>query len=46
MRRYWYLSSIEEIAKDYSMSESKVKMSLLRSRKALKQVLKEEGIDL
>lgn len=46
MRRYWYLSSITDIAKAYSMSESKVKMSLLRSRKALKQVLKEEGIDL
>ena len=46
MRRYWYLSPIAEIAADYSMSESKVKMSLLRSRNALKQVLEEEGIDL
>ena len=46
MRRYWYLSPIAEIAADYSISESKVKMSLLRSRNALKQVLEEEGIDL
>lgn len=46
IRRYWYLSPIAEIAADYSMSESKVKMSLLRSRNALKQVLEEEGIDL
>lgn len=46
MRRYWYLSPVAEIAKDYSMSESKVKMSLLRSRKALKQMLKEYRIDL
>jgi RNA polymerase sigma-70 factor (ECF subfamily) len=46
MRRYWYLSPIAEIAADYSMSESKVKMSLFRSRNALKQVLEEEGIDL
>lgn len=37
MRRYWYLSPISEIAEDYSISESKVKMFLLRSRKALKQ---------
>jgi len=46
MRRYWYLSPVAEIAKDYSISESKVKMSLLRSRKALKQVLEKEGINL
>lgn len=46
MRRYWYLSPIAEIAADYSMSESKVKMSLLRSRNALKQVLEKEGVDL
>ena len=46
MRRYWYLSPIAEIAEDCSMSESKVKMSLFRSRKALKKALEEEGIDL
>lgn len=46
MRRYWYLSPIAEIASDYSMSESKVKMSLLRSRKELKQLLEKEGISL
>jgi RNA polymerase sigma-70 factor (ECF subfamily) len=46
MRRYWYLSSIAEIAADYSMSESKVKMSLYRSRNALKQVLEKEGVGL
>lgn len=46
MRRYWYLSSITEIAADYSMSESKVKMSLLRSRKAFQQMLENGGIGL
>lgn len=46
MRRYWYLSSISEIAADYSMSESKVKMSLFRSRNMLRQFLEEEGIVL
>lgn len=46
MRRYWYLSPIAEIAEDYSISESKVKMSLFRLRKALKQALEEEGVDL
>lgn len=46
MRRYWYLSPVKEIAADYSMSESKVKMILLRARKSLKQLLKDEGIGL
>ena len=46
LRRYWYLSSIQEIARDYEISESKVKMTLLRVRKKLKQVLEKEGIVL
>lgn len=46
MRRYWYLSSVKEIAADYSLGESKVKMSLLRSRKKLKEMLEKEGVYL
>ena len=46
MRRYWYLSSVAEIASDLAISESKVKMSLLRSRNELKQLLEKEGITL
>ncbi|MBQ8664134.1 MAG: sigma-70 family RNA polymerase sigma factor [Eubacterium sp.] len=46
MRRYWYLSSIKEIADDYELSESKVKMSLLRSRNQLKSLLEKEGVCL
>jgi len=46
MRRYWYMCSIKEIAEGYSISESKVKMSLLRSRNELKQLLEKEGFDL
>ena len=46
MRRYWYMNTIKEIAKGYSMSESKVKMSLFRSRNELKQLLEKEGFDL
>lgn len=44
MRRYWYLSPIKEIATEYSMSESKVKMSLLRSRSKLKAMFEKEGV--
>ena len=46
MRRYWYLSPVAEIASDLAISESKVKMSLLRSRNELKQLLEKEGITL
>lgn len=44
MRRYWYFSSVKEIAKDYGLTESKVKMSLMRTRSKLKQFLEKEGI--
>ena len=46
MRRYWYMSPIAEIAKSYSITQSKVKMSLLRSRNALKELLIKEGVAL
>ncbi len=46
MRRYWYLSSVKEIAEEYGLSESKVKMTLLRLRSKLKQTLEKEGIVL
>ncbi|MBQ8846490.1 MAG: RNA polymerase sigma factor, partial [Lachnospiraceae bacterium] len=46
VRRYWYLSSIGEIAEDFEISEGKVKMTLLRIRNKLKQTLEKEGIVL
>ncbi len=46
MQRYWYLRPVKDIAEDLAVSESKVKMSLLRSRNELKQLLEKEGIAL
>lgn len=46
LRRYWYISSIREIASDLGISESKVKTTLLRTRTALKEHLEKEGIAL
>lgn len=46
LRRYWYFLSIQEIAAGLGVSESKVKMSLLRSREALKARLEKEDISL
>ena len=44
IRRYWHLHSIAEIAAGFSMSESKVKSLLMRTRKKLKQHLTEGGL--
>lgn len=44
LRRYWYFSSTKEIAAEYGLSESKVKMVLHRMRKQLKALLEKEGI--
>ncbi|MDD2235225.1 MAG: RNA polymerase sigma factor [Desulfitobacteriaceae bacterium] len=46
VRRYWHLSAIKEIAKQYGMSESKVKSMLFRIRNELKEYLEKEGITL
>ena len=46
LQRYWYLHSVSEIAKEFSISESKVKMILLRVRGKLKQFLEKEGYSI
>ena len=46
VRRYWYMSTVKDIAADYGMSESKVKMRLLRMRNELKAHLEKEGINI
>ncbi len=46
LRRYWNLSPVKEIAAYYGISESKVKMLLMRTRNALKDYLEGEGIVL
>ena len=45
IRRYWYTSSVAEIADEYSMKESSVAMLLLRTRKKLKIHLQKEGFN-
>ena len=42
LKRYWYMQSISEIAGEMGLGESKVKMSLLRIRNALKTHLDRE----
>lgn len=43
IRRYWYMHAISEIAENLSMSESKVKSLLMRTREKLKKYLIQEG---
>jgi len=46
LRRYWQFCTVKEIAALYGISESKVKMSLMRTRGKLKSYLEKEGIIL
>ena len=46
VRRYWYCSSIEEIAKALGLSEGNVRTSLSRSRNKLRVALEEAGVAL
>ena len=44
VRRYWYFSPVAEIAGEYHLSQSNVKMILARSRDKLRQALEQEGV--
>lgn len=46
VRRYYFGYNITEIADKYSLSESKVKMTLLRTRNKLKDYLEKEGVTI
>ena len=46
LRRYWGLESVRDIAQTLGLSESKVKVTLYRTRKKLKAYLEQEGIVL
>ena len=43
LRRYWYFDPIKSICKRYGFKESKVKMTLLRTRAKLSEYLEKEG---
>jgi len=46
LRRYWFLDSVEQISQRFSISQSKVKTSLHRSRAELRKFLEKEGYTL
>jgi RNA polymerase sigma-70 factor (ECF subfamily) len=46
VRRYWYMSTVADIADALGLSESNVKVTLLRTRKKLRAYLLKEGINV
>ena len=44
LRRYWYVDSIDEIARRYAMKPNSVKSLLFRTRAKLREALRKEGI--
>jgi len=46
VRRYWFLDPVRDIAEKLGFGESKVKTSLFRSRKQLRELLTKEGIKI
>ena len=46
LRRYWYVDTIQEVARRYHLSEGTVKSSLHRTRKKLREYLEQEGVAL
>lgn len=44
VRRYWYGSSVKEIATDFGLTESNIATTLFRLRESLKTALEKEGI--
>ena len=46
VRRYWYGDSIADICSQFGFGESRVKVSLHRTREKLAETLKKEGVAL
>ena len=44
VRRYWYVDSVEELAKNFGYSKNHISVKLGRIRKKLKKYLEKEGI--
>ena len=46
LRRYWFMDSVKEIAERYAVGESRVKTSLFRTRRRLREYLEKEGVSV
>ena len=46
LQRYWYLSSIKDVAQNNGLTENNVKIILMRLRAKLKKIMEKEGINI
>ena len=46
LRRYWYCDKTADIARRYQISESKVRVTLHRTREKLRAYLQQQGVEL
>ena len=46
LKRYWYFNTVSDIASEMNISESKVKLTLMRTREKLRTELEKEGIGI
>ena len=46
VQRYWYVRPVADIAREFGMTESRVKMMLHRTRNRLREHLTREGIQV
>ena len=46
LRRYWFFVPVADIAEQMNISESKVKMTLHRTREAFRKYLEKEGVEI
>lgn len=46
VKKYWYMESVKEIAAELKIGESSVKITLMRTRKKLREYLESEGIEI
>ena len=46
VKKYWYMDSVKNISRAMHISESAVKMSLMRSRNTLRIILGKEGVNV
>lgn len=46
LQRYWYASSVRQIAEEFRQSESAIAVNLFRTRKKLREFLEKEGVSL
>ena len=46
IQRYWHMYSVSEIAEASALTQSNVKMILMRTRKQLQSFLSKEGIEV